>query len=108
MVPVVASLLTNGIPLSLLCALVGLAFAIVLIRGILAASPGNERMREIASAIEEGAKAYLHRQVLTVSAIAIIIFILLFIFKDHELKDGAASIGFLVGAVCSLAAGFIG
>jgi K(+)-stimulated pyrophosphate-energized sodium pump len=65
-------------------------------------------MRQIAAAIEEGAKAYLHRQVITISGIAAVIFVLLFVFKDHFLHDGAASIGFVVGAVCSLSAGFIG
>jgi K(+)-stimulated pyrophosphate-energized sodium pump len=85
-----------------------LLFAGWLIRGILAASPGNERMREIAAAIEEGAKAYLNRQIITISGIAAIIFLLLLFFKDHLLRDGATSIGFVVGAVCSLAAGFIG
>jgi K(+)-stimulated pyrophosphate-energized sodium pump len=101
-------LLNHGISLSLVCAAAGLLFAGWLIRGILAASPGNERMRQIASAIEEGAKAYLHRQVITISGIAAVIFVLLFFFKDHSLHDGAASIGFLIGAACSLAAGFIG
>jgi K(+)-stimulated pyrophosphate-energized sodium pump len=102
------TLLTHGLSLSLVCAVIGLLFAGWLIRGILAASPGNERMRQIAAAIEEGAKAYLRRQVMTISGIAVVIFILLLIFKDHMLSDGATSIGFLVGAVCSLAAGFIG
>ena len=101
-------LLTHGISLSLVCAVAGLLFAVWLIRGILAASPGNERMRQIAAAIEEGAKAYLHRQVITISGIAAVIFVLLLFFKDHLLHDGATSLGFLVGAVCSLAAGFIG
>jgi len=101
-------LLTHGIALALICAVIGLLCAGWLIRGILAASPGNERMRQIAAAIEEGAKAYLHRQVMTISGIAAIIFLLLLFFKDHMLSDGATSIGFLVGAVCSLAAGFIG
>jgi K(+)-stimulated pyrophosphate-energized sodium pump len=101
-------LLTHGISLSLVCAVIGLLFAGWLIRGILAASPGNERMRQIAAAIEEGAKAYLRRQVITISGIAAVIFVLLFVFKDHFLHDGAASIGFVVGAVCSLSAGFIG
>ena len=101
-------LLTYGIPLSLLCALAGLLFAGWLIRGILNASPGNERMRQIAGAIEEGAKAYLHRQFITISGIAAVIFTLLLVFKDHLLRDGATSVGFVVGSVCSLAAGFIG
>jgi len=101
-------LLTHGISLALICAVIGLLFAGGLIRNILAASPGNERMRQIAGAIEEGAKAYLRRQIITISGIAAVIFILLLVFKDHLLHDGAASLGFLVGAVCSLAAGFIG
>src|SRR5205807_4907637 len=50
-----------------------------------------------------GAKAYLNRQVMTISVIAVIIFILLWIFKDHP-----TAIGFVVGAFCSLSAGFIG
>ena len=52
---------------------------------------------------QEGAKAYLNRQVITISAIAVVIFVLLFIFKDQP-----TAIGFLIGAVCSLAAGYIG
>ena len=60
-------------------------------------------MREISVAIQEGAKAYLNRQVKTISVIAVVIFILLFKFKDHS-----TAIGFVIGAFCSLAAGFIG
>ena len=87
----------------MLCAVAGLVFAFFLIFSVIKASPGNARMQEIAGAIQEGAKAYLNRQVMTISAIAVVIFILLFIFKDH-----ATAVGFLVGAVCSLSAGFIG
>ncbi|MBA3961882.1 MAG: sodium-translocating pyrophosphatase [Chthoniobacterales bacterium] len=97
------TILDSGIWLSLLCALAGLAFAYYLILSVIKASPGNARMQEIAGAIQEGAKAYLNRQVATISAIAVVIFILLFIFKDH-----ATSVGFVIGAACSLAAGFIG
>jgi K(+)-stimulated pyrophosphate-energized sodium pump len=101
-------LLSYGIPVSLVCAVIGLLFAVWLIRGIVTAPAGNDRMRQIAAAIEEGAKAYLHRQVVTISSIAAVIFVLLLIFKDHFLHDGATSVGFVIGAVCSLAAGFIG
>ncbi|MGI8482316.1 MAG: sodium-translocating pyrophosphatase [Chthoniobacterales bacterium] len=96
-------MLDSGVRLSMLCAVAGLAFAFFLIKKVIAASPGNERMREIAGAIQEGAKAYLHRQVVTISAIAAIIFVLLFIFKDHS-----TAVGFVIGASCSLAAGYIG
>jgi K(+)-stimulated pyrophosphate-energized sodium pump len=96
-------LLHAGVPLALLCAIVGLVFAFFLIGKILRSSPGNERMREIAGAIEEGAKAYLKRQVTSISFIAVILFFLLFFFKDH-----ATGIGFVIGAFCSLAAGYIG
>jgi K(+)-stimulated pyrophosphate-energized sodium pump len=96
---------TTGIWLSILFSVLGLGFAGYLIRSIVALSPGNERMRSIAGAIEEGAKAYLNRQVLTIGVIAAIITVLLLIFKKGDIATAA---GFLLGAGCSLAAGFIG
>ncbi len=97
------SILDTGVTLSMLLAAGGLVFAFFLIKAVISRSPGNERMREIAAAVEEGAKAYLRRQVVTISAIAAVIFIFLF------LKMGATTaIGFLIGAFCSLAAGYIG
>ena len=97
------TILNSGVPLSMLCAVIGLAFAFFLILAIMRHSSGNERMREISAAVQEGAKAYLNRQVKTISVIGVVIFILLFIFKDHP-----TAIGFVIGAFCSLAAGFIG
>ena len=97
------TILNSGVQLSMLCAVVGLIFAFFLIAVIVRSSPGNERMREISAAIQEGAKAYLKRQVVTISLIAVVIFVLLFIFKDHP-----TAIGFVIGAFCSLAAGYIG
>ncbi len=87
----------------MLCAVIGLVFAFFLIITVIRRSPGNEKMQEISAAVQEGAKAYLHRQVVTISAIAVIIFLLLFRFKDHP-----TAIGFVIGAFCSLAAGYIG
>ncbi len=100
------SFLSSGITISMLCAVAGLVFAFFLILAVSKASPGNARMQEIAAAIQEGAKAYLNRQVITISAIAAVIFVLLFFF----MKDGAGAtaVGFLIGAFCSLVAGYIG
>src|SRR4051812_25306807 len=96
-------LLKTGLPISLVFAAVGLLAAFVLIRLVTRCSPGNERMREIAAAVQEGAKAYLNRQVITISVIAVIIFALLWKFKDAP-----TAVGFLIGAICPLAAGCIG
>src|SRR5437879_3748128 len=97
------NLLNCGVPLAMICAVIGLGFAFFLISRILRASPGNEKMRQIAGAIQEGAKAYLKRQVMSISVIALVLFVLLFFYKDHP-----TAIGFLIGAFCSLAAGYIG
>src|SRR5437667_5032229 len=96
------NILTSGVPLSMVCAVIGLAAAFFLIAAVVRSPAGNQRMREISGAIQEGAKAYLNRQVVTISSIAVIIFILLFIFKDRP-----TAIGFVIGAFCSLSAGYI-
>src|SRR3954447_15126487 len=97
------SILDSGITLSMVLAAGGLAFAFFLIRAVISRSAGNEQMKYIAGAIAEGAKAHLRRQVVTISAIAIVIFILLLFFRDTW-----TGVGFLIGAFCSLAAGYIG
>jgi K(+)-stimulated pyrophosphate-energized sodium pump len=94
----------HGIQLSLAASVVGLIFAAALIRWILAQSPGTEKMLEIAQAIQEGAKAYLNRQVITIGLISIILFFVIWWLR----KDLVTSLGFVLGAVCSLAAGYLG
>jgi K(+)-stimulated pyrophosphate-energized sodium pump len=104
MFPVLSTfLLESAVWLALLCALVGLGFAYYLIRSVIACSRGNERMIQIANAVQEGAKAYLHRQLVSVGLIAAVIFVILFF-----LRGPYTSIGFVVGAACSMAAGYIG
>src|SRR5712664_1599761 len=97
------TILNSGVQLSMVCAVIGLAFAFFLIAVVIRSPSGTERMREISAAVQEGAKAYLNRQVKAISVIAVVIFVLLFFFKDHP-----TAIGFVIGAFCSLAAGFIG
>ncbi len=88
---------------ALVTSLIAIAYGIFLISMIMKKPAGNEKMREIASAIQAGAKAYLNRQYRTITIIAIVLFIALWIFLDIEI-----SIGFLVGAILSALAGYIG
>jgi K(+)-stimulated pyrophosphate-energized sodium pump len=97
------SLLTDGLNISLICAALGLLYAFYLIGWILRQPAGNERMKEIAAAIQQGAQAYLNRQLVSVGAIAVLVFVLVWVGRGME-----SSVGFLVGAICSLAAGYIG
>ena len=99
----VSFLENSGLAIAIVCAAIGLGFALLLIRSILASPAGNDKMREIAEAVQEGARAYLGRQVRAVSFIAVIITVLVAIFKDVP-----TACGFVLGAVCSMAAGFIG
>ena len=95
---------TSNIPL--ICTIVGLVgvlFSIVLATVVKSAPAGNERMQEIAGAIKEGAIAYLNRQMKSVSIAGIIIFII--ILATMGVKTG---IGFLIGAVASYIAGYVG
>ena len=96
-------LLNNGIPSALVLGALAIVTAIILVVKVRAAGTGTDLMREIAAAVEEGAKAYLSRQIKTISAIAVILLILIACFKGLP-----CAVGFLIGAVCSLLAGFIG
>ena len=96
-------LLGSGVWLALVCALGGLGFAYYLVRSVMACSPGNDRMIKIAGAVQEGAKAYLNRQLISVGLIAVVIFVILIFGRGFY-----TSFGFLVGAACSMAAGYIG
>ncbi|MEO6848817.1 MAG: sodium-translocating pyrophosphatase [Chthoniobacterales bacterium] len=101
--PSLLNLHQYGIYGAIACGVIGLIFAIILIRIICAASPGTEKMQQIAGAIQEGAKAYLRRQIAAVGIIAIIILGIVWYFRDP-----ATSYGFILGAVCSMVAGYVG
>ena len=87
----------------LLCGIAAVVYGIVTSRQILSLSAGNEKMQEIAKAIQEGAKAYLNRQYLTISIVGVVIFFLIWIIFDLF-----SAIGFLIGAFFSGAAGYVG
>ncbi|MBB3978879.1 K(+)-stimulated pyrophosphate-energized sodium pump [Rhizobium azooxidifex] len=85
------------------CGLLSVVYAIWATRSVLAADQGNARMQEIAGYIREGAQAYLTRQYKTIAIVGIVVFIAVWL-----LLSASAAIGFLIGAVLSGAAGFMG
>ena len=95
----------HAVLLGLVGAGVAVAYGLYLTWWLLKQPAGNERMREIAHAVQEGAAAYLRRQYTTIAVVAIAPFLLIGFY--HQLGWGTA-IGFLIGAILSAAAGFIG
>ena len=94
----------NNIPL--ICALVGavgVIFAVILAAVVKSAPAGDEKMQEISGAIKEGAIAYLNRQLKSMGAAGIVIFIIIIVALGVK-----TAIGFMIGAVASFIAGYVG
>jgi K(+)-stimulated pyrophosphate-energized sodium pump len=92
-----------GLWIVLACAVVAILYGALSVRWILAQSPGNERMQEIAAAIQEGARAYLNRQYATIGGVGVVLFLVI-----GFALDWGTAIGFAVGAILSGATGYIG
>src|SRR3989338_2181882 len=97
--------MNNFLLFAIISSVVAIAYGLFLARLILKKSPGNTRMQEISKAIQEGASAYLNKQYRTISAIAVILF---FIIGFIEKLGWVMAVGFLVGAIFSALAGYIG
>ncbi|MDV9196157.1 sodium-translocating pyrophosphatase [Streptomyces sp. Wh19] len=90
-------------------AVAALVVARLLVRQVLAAGEGTDRMKEIAAAVQEGANAYLARQLRTVGIFAVVVFFLLLLLPaDNWSQRAGRSLFFLVGALFSAATGYIG
>ena len=95
--------MSGGLIFALVCAIAALLYGAVSIKWILSKSDGNEKMRGIAAAIQEGASAYLNRQYTTIGIVGVILLIVIFVALGWQ-----TAVGFAIGAILSGAAGFIG
>jgi len=92
-----------GVVVALVCAAAAVVYGLIVTQRLLAKSAGNDRMREISGAVQEGAQAYLTRQYTIIAAVAVPIAVLLLVLQDYK-----TAIGFIIGATLSGATGFIG
>lgn len=95
--------MSTGLTIALVCALIGIGYGVISIFNVLSKPMGNDKMVEIANAVQEGAIAYLARQYTTISMVGAV----LFIAMGYALGWYSA-IGFAIGAILSGLAGYIG
>jgi K(+)-stimulated pyrophosphate-energized sodium pump len=99
-----SSFLTHhGVLIALICAGAAVAYGVLTSRALLALSPGNETMRAISAAVQEGARAYLNRQYTVIAGVGVLLFIVLI-----PIQNLRVAIGFAIGGFLSAAAGYIG
>mgnify|MGYP001056987271 FL=1 len=93
----------TDVQISLMCGVLALLYGGWAVRSVMSADAGSDRMREIAGAIQEGATAYLNRQYLTIGIVGIVVDLILWLSLGK-----LVAVGFVVGAVLSGIAGYIG
>ena len=95
--------MNEGLLFALVAAVLALFYGIISIKWILGLPTGNDRMREIAAAVQEGASAYLNRQYTTIAIVGVILLVAIFFALGWQ-----TAVGFLLGAVLSGLTGYIG
>ena len=95
--------MSGGLGFALLCAVAALLYGAISIKWILGLPTGNDRMREISAAVQEGAQAYLNRQYTTIGIVGVILFVVILFALRWE-----TAVGFALGAILSGLTGYIG
>jgi len=98
------SVMSVALLFALACAAVAIIYGGVSIQWILSRPSGNDRMREIAAAIQQGASAYLNRQYTTIAMVGVVLFALI----GFALNSWVTAVGFAIGAILSGLTGYIG
>ena len=92
-----------ALAVAIVCGVLAVVYGLFTTRQVLSADAGNERMREIAGAIQEGASAYLNRQYRAIGLVGIVVGAILWLLLGKEV-----AIGYFIGAVLSGVAGYLG
>jgi K(+)-stimulated pyrophosphate-energized sodium pump len=98
-------LIKHGVIIALVCAAAAVVYGVLNTLSLLKLSPGNDKMREISRAVQEGASAYLNRQYSTIAIVGIVVAAILALVPQ---LGPTIAIGFVIGGVSSAAAGYIG
>jgi K(+)-stimulated pyrophosphate-energized sodium pump len=93
----------NAVLIAIACGVLAVVYGFVTSRQVLAQPAGNQRMQDIASAIQEGAQAYLGRQYTTIGIVGVVVAVLVAVFLGLT-----SALAFVIGAVLSGVAGYIG